>query len=137
MKIPYFGLYAKPSSRGQALPLAPTKADGPIVTKFRENVELLSHPSSSLSFFFPPILLSIRFTPTCSSGMSPPCHMSPLHWLSWISPYPLIQFFGFPSSQVVTHVPHGPHLDFCLTCSPFDTWLHIIHLICAKCHSLL
>ena len=112
-----------------------------IAVKSRDKVELLS-PLLFFSLFFsfpslPLSFLSTGFAPTCSSGMSPPCHLSPLHWLSWISPYPLIQFFGLPSSQVVTHVPHRPHLDFCLTCSPFDTWLHISHPTSAKCHSLL
>ena len=57
------------------------------------------------------------------------CH-SPIGSLGF--PYSLIHNFGFPSYQVVTHVTHESHLDLCLTCSPFDTWLNVSHP--NKCH---
>ena len=57
--------------------------------------------------------------------------------------HPLIGYLGFPLSSypylwIFTlsscHTcPHGSHLDPCLTCSSFDTWLHMSHPTCAKC----
>ena len=102
-KIPDFGLYAKPSSRGRTLPLSPTKADGLIVVKSINKVELLSPPSSSFSF------LPLSVFPS----------MSPLpHWI-W-------------SNLLKWDVPSLPHvtsplalLDFPLSSYPI-LWISIL-----------
>ena len=108
-KIPYFGLYVKPSSRGRTLPLTPTRNDGPIARKSREKVELLSPPPSSLSFFyFLPLFLSPHqiVWSNKSSGMSSPatCH-------------PLIGSLGFPlSSYPYLWIFTLSSCDTCPTC---------------------
>ena len=90
-------------------------------------MELLSPPSLSFlslipPHFPPPIEL---FSPN-SSGMSSLPHVNtPLALFGFpLSIYPT---FGFPSSQVVTHIPHGPHLGSCLIFSTFDKWLNVSH----------
>ena len=97
---------------------------------------LFSSSLISLSYFFPLFHLS----PGLVKLVQVECPLLPhvafsLALLDF--PYPLIQFSKFPSSQVVTRVPHGSHLDICLTCSPFDTWLHMSHPTYVKCHSSL
>ena len=82
-----------------------------------------SHFSLSFQFSSPPLNCLVQQVKWDVLS----CHVLPFHWLSWITRYPLIQNFIFPSSQVVTHVQHGSHLDFCLICSPFDTWLIVSH----------
>ena len=132
-KLTDSSLYLKLLTRGRTFPLAPTETDGAIAIKTREKVELLSPTPSSLSFlflffFFSPLLFLLP--PNClvqSQVRCPHCHMLTHHWLFLDFPYQFIHTFGFPSSQVVTHVPHGPHLGSCLTCSAFDTWLNVSH----------
>ena len=88
---------------------------------------LLSSSLFCLPFIFPPLFpLSTGLAHLGQVGC-PLCHMSLPHWFFLDFPHPLIQNLGFPSSQVVTHVPHEFHLDFGLTCSLFDTWLIVSH----------
>ena len=56
--------------------------------------------------------------------------------------HPLIGFLRFPLSSYPNlwiftlsscdTCPHGSHLDLCLTCSSFDTWIHMSYPTCAK-----
>ena len=101
------------------------KTDPSISVDRREKLELLYplYLFSLLSFLFlfpsPPNLFGPKSSgrphlATCQSSIG-----------SLGFPYPFIHNFGFPSYQVVTHVTHGSHLDLCLTCSPFDTWINV------------
>ena len=85
--------------------------------------------------FFPSLFFLFSFLPTELFGSTSqvgcpllPCVTLLLAHLDF--PYPLIHIFGFSPSQVVTHVPHGSHLHPCLTCSSFNTWLHMSHSTC-------
>ena len=101
-----------------------------ISEKSRENVELLFPPSSS--FFFPLFLLSLSL-PVWSNLIKwdvLSCHVSPSHWLSWITPYPHIWIsFLLCGDTCPTWVP----LILLFDLSPFDAWLHMSHPTCAKC----
>ena len=105
-------------------PLASLETDSPIVEKSRDKVESLSLLLLLSLFPFFSFSLPIELFGLKSSGISSlaTCH-SPVSSLGF--PYLVIHNFGFPSYKVVTHVTHGSHLDLCLTCFPFDTWLNV------------
>ena len=112
LKLPDSKLYLKLLLGGRTFPLPSTETDGLIVEKTRENVELLSPSSFSLSFLF---LFFLFFPPPTelfgpkSSGMS-----SLPHFNTPLAP------FGFPLSTYlylwISIISSG---DTCPTWAPF------------------
>ena len=116
--------------RGPTLPLAPTRTNASIAEKSRNKVELLYPPSSSL--LFPSISFQFSSSPTRLFGSTSQvgCLLLPRVTLSLallnytLSTY---QKLWISILSSCAHVPHGSYLDFCLTYSPFDTWLIVSH----------